>query len=468
MTKLLFHGACGEVTGSMHMIEQDGHYIPVDCGLFQGNRSDANPKNHIFPIPPAKIDVVVLSHSHIDHCGRLPLLVKEGFQGTVYTTPASFDLAAILLADAAHIQMEDAEFYNRKRLKKGELPIEPLYDNEDAAQAMKSFISIPYNHSFDIGFGIKVKFFDAGHILGSSIVLLEIPSGDAKKPPIRLCYSGDLGRPNVPILMDPSPLPECDYLITESTYGARIHDDAINMKEKLRQQILLAVERSGKIIIPAFSVERTQTLVYYLQQLVHEGQLPHIPIFIDSPLSVNATEIFRAHPECFDTEARNLLARSGDILGNGCCRFIHQTEESKTLNTFNKPCVIISASGMCEAGRILHHLANNITDPKNTVLIVGFQAMHTLGRRIVEREPEVTIFGRKYPLKCHVKTLNGFSSHADAHELRAWLQPRAKTIREVFLVHGEPDQQEGLIKILNELNLPKYRRPQMGDTFEIE
>jgi len=424
----------------------------------------------VFPIPPSQLDAVVLSHSHIDHCGRLPLLVKQGFQGNIYTTPASFDLAAILLADAAHIQMEDAEFYNQKRLKKGEAPIEPLYNIDDAARTMKNFISITYNHPFDIGFGIKVRFFDAGHILGSAIVLLEIHSNtnhNGQKPPIRLCYSGDLGRPNTPILMDPSPLPECDYLITETTYGARIHDDAAHMKEKLRQQILLAVERSGKIIIPAFSVERTQTLVYYLQQLVNEGRLPHIPIFIDSPLSVNATEIFRAHPECFDTEARNLLAANGEIFGNGCCHFVHQTEESKALNTFSKPCIIISASGMCEAGRILHHLANNISDPKNTVLIVGFQAMHTLGRRIVEREPEVSIFGRKYPLKCHIKTLNGFSSHADTHELRTWLQPRAKTIREVFLVHGEPDQQEGLVKILAELNVPKFHRPQMGESFEI-
>ncbi len=465
MTQLIFHGACGEVTGSMHIIEYQGRYIALDCGLFQGRRAEANTKNRTFPVDPAKIEAIVLSHAHIDHCGRLPRLVKEGFQGTIFTTPASHDLAAIMLADAAHIQTEDAEFFNRKRLKNGDAPIEPLYTEDDATRTMKHFVSYPYNRTFDVGCGIKARFSDAGHILGSAIVELEIPNGSKK--PIRLCFSGDLGRPNVPILQDPAPMPECDYLIIESTYGARVHDDPSNMKEKLRQQILLAVERSGKIIIPAFSVGRTQLLIYYLHQLVREGQLPHIPIFIDSPLSANATEIFRAHPECFDTEATTLLNTMGDILGNGCCHFIHKTEESKALNTFNKPCVVISASGMCEAGRILHHLANNITDSRNTVLIVGFMAMHTLGRRIVEREPEVKIFGRTYPLKCHVKTLNGFSSHADSNEFNTWLKNNGKSTRGVFVVHGEPDQQQGLVKTLQNLGYPAIHLPQMGDTFEL-
>jgi metallo-beta-lactamase family protein len=465
MAQLLFHGACGEVTGSMHIFEVQGRYYALDCGLFQGRRAESNEKNRKFPIPPSKIEAIILSHAHIDHCGRLPRLVKEGFRGTVYATPATHDLAAIMLADAAHIQMEDAEFYNRKRLKHGEEPVEPLYTEEDALETMKLFVSYPYNHTFDIGYGIKGRFTDAGHILGSAIVEIQIPNGSDK--PIRLCFSGDLGRPNVPILQDPSPIPECDYLIIESTYGGRDHDDVVDMKEKLRQQILLAVERSGKIIIPAFSVGRTQLLVYYLHQLVREGQLPHIPIFIDSPLSSNATEIFRAHPECFDTEAKYLLNTTGDILGNGCCHFIHETDESKALNTFNKPCIIISASGMCEAGRILHHLANNISDPKNTVLVVGFMGMHTLGRRIVEREPEVKILGRTYPLKCHIKTLNGFSSHADADEFRAWLKPNGKSTRGVFVVHGEPDQQAGLVNVLKELGYQGISIPQMGDSFKL-
>ncbi len=466
MTRLLFHGACGEVTGSMHVVEHEGHYIAIDCGLFQGKRAEANAKNRTFGIDPSKIEAVILSHAHIDHSGRLPRLVKDGFRGTVYATPATRDLAAIMLADAAHIQEEDAEFFNRKRRKNGEELVEPLYNAEDVVETMRRFIAIPYERQLDIGYGIKVKFRDAGHILGSSMVELEL--SNSGKSPTRLLFSGDLGRPSEPILRDPSPMSPCDYLIIESTYGARKHDDPADMKQKLCQQILLAVERSGKVIIPAFSVGRTQVLIYYLQQLVREGQLPHIPIFIDSPLSISATAIFRAHPECYDSEARRQLDQIGDILGNGCCQFVHQTEESKRLNTFNKPCVIISASGMCEAGRILHHLANSITDPKNTVLIVGFQAMHTLGRRIVEREPEVKIFGRMYPLKCHIKTLNGFSSHADQNEFRSWLSGNGSDTKGVFVVHGESEQQEGLVRILQELNYSNIHRPAMGDEFQIE
>jgi metallo-beta-lactamase family protein len=467
MAKLHFHGAAGEVTGSMHVLEHEGHYFAFDCGLFQGKRADANAKNKDFLIDPKKIEAVVLSHAHIDHSGRLPKLVKEGFEGTIYATPATRDLAAILLADSAHIQMEDAAFFNRKRRKNGEPEIEPLYDSDDAVDAMRRFVSIPYGRQEDIGCGIKVRFHDAGHILGSAFVEVEIPNKKNGRA-TRMVFSGDLGRTAMPILRDPSPLPECDVLVVESTYGGREHDNPLDMKEKLRQQILLAMDRSGKVVIPSFSVGRTQTLIYYLHQLMLEGRLPDIPIFVDSPLSVNATEIFRTHPECYDKEARNLMNKQGGILGNGICQFVRDTAESKKLNDFNKPCVIISASGMCEAGRILHHLANSVTDPKNTVLIVGFQAIHTLGRRIVEREPELKIFGRMYPLNAHVKTLNGFSSHADANEFRGWLNGRGPTTKKVFVVHGEPDQQEGLETLLRELDYTHIHRPAMGDEFTID
>jgi metallo-beta-lactamase family protein len=463
MTKLHFHGACKEVTGSMHVVEHNGLYYALDCGMFQGRRAEANRKNRTFPVPADKIEAVILSHAHIDHAGLLPRLVKEGFKGTIYSTPATLDLCGIMLADAAHIQEEDAEFFNRKRRKDGEEQIEPLYVMDDAIETMKHFIAIPYDRTFEIGNGIRVTFTDAGHILGSAFIMMELPSENGKSS--RLLYTGDLGRPNEPILRDPSRYPGCDYLIIESTYGSRVHDDPADMKEKLRQQIYLAVERSGKIIIPAFSVGRTQVLIYYLNQLVNEGKLPHIPIYIDSPLSVNATDIFRAHPECYDREAMELMEANGDILGNGCCRFIHKTEESKALNSFNKPCIIISASGMCEAGRILHHLANSVTDPKNTILIVGFQAMHTLGRRIVEREPEIKIFGRTYPLRCHIKTLNGFSSHADANEFRTWLAGHGPETKQVFVVHGEPDQQNGLLQTLKALDYANVSVPAMGEQY---
>lgn len=466
MANLIFHGAAGEVTGSMHLIEYKGRYIALDCGLFQGRRAQANEKNRNFPVHPSKIEAVILSHAHIDHSGRLPRLVKDGFRGTIYATPATHDLAAILLADSAHIQTEDAEFFNRKRRKNGEPEIEPLYSDEDAVRTMTHFLSVSYGRTLDIGGGIKIKFSDAGHILGSAIVEIEIPS-EGNERPIKLLFSGDLGRHQMPILRDPTPMPQCDYLITESTYGARVHDNPVDMKEKLRDQIQMAVSRSGKVIIPSFSVGRTQTLIYYLHQLMHEGRLPAIPIFVDSPLSVDATHIFRAHPECYDTEARNMLNKMGDILGDGCCRFIHATEDSKKLNDFNKPCVIISASGMCEAGRILHHLANSVSDPKNTILIVGFQAMHTLGRRIVEREPEIKIFGRMYPLKAHIKTLNGFSSHADTVQFRSWFSGNGTTTKQTFIVHGEPEQQAGLVTLLNELNYKNVTIPKMGDTFPL-
>jgi metallo-beta-lactamase family protein len=465
MTNLLFHGAAGEVTGSMHLIEHNGRYIALDCGLFQGRRAEANEKNASFPVPPSKIEAVVLSHAHVDHCGRLPKLIKEGFKGTIYSTPATRDLAAILLADSAHIQTEDAEFFNRKRRKNGEPEIQPLYSAEDAVRTMNHFLSLPYGRQLDIGEGIKIRFSDAGHILGSAIVEIEIPSNNGK--PIRLVFSGDLGRTQMPILRDPSPLPECDYVITESTYGSRVHDAPTDMKAKLCDQIQLAVSRSGKVIIPSFSVGRTQTLIYYIHQLFREGKLPAIPIFIDSPLSVDATNIFRAHPECYDTEARTLLNQMGDILGDGCCRFIHDAQDSKKLNDFNKPCVIISASGMCEAGRILHHLANSVSNPNNTILIVGFQAVNTLGRRIVEREPELKIFGRVYPLKAHVKSLNGFSSHADSVQFRSWFSGNGSKTKQVFIVHGEPDQQAGLVSLLGELNYKTVTVPKMGDKFPI-
>ncbi len=464
MSQFVFDGGCGEVTGSMHIIEHRGRYVALDCGLFQGRRAEANAKNRSFAVDPRKIDCVILSHGHIDHSGRLPRLVREGFTGTIYATPATRDLTAILLADSAHIQEEDAEFYNKKRLKNGEPPVEPLYNMEDAAETMKQFLAVPYNMPFSPVEGVRFTFFDAGHILGSAMVLLEIQD---QRGGVRVVFSGDLGRPGLPILKDPTPLPPCDHLIVESTYGNRTHENPRDMKDKLREQILLTVQRSGKVIIPSFSVGRTQNLVYYLTQLMHEGALPNIPVFIDSPLSVNATEVFRLHPECFDTEALRWVKQLGDVLGNTCCRFIRSTADSKALNDLHDPCVIISASGMCEAGRILHHLANNIEDERSTILVVGFMAEHTLGRRIVERQSEVKIFGRMYQLKARVKTLNGFSAHADAAELLGWVSPLAGQVRNVFVVHGEHEQSSVFAEKLREIGCRSVHQPTPGQEFPI-
>jgi len=465
MTRLIFDGGSGEVTGSMHILEHRGRYIALDCGLYQGRRAETNAKNRSFAIDPKKIDTVILSHAHIDHSGRLPRLVRQGFRGTIYGTPATRDLAAILLADSAHIQEEDADFYNRKRLKPGERPVKPLYTIDDAVATMRRFVAVPYLRQIDLGDGIKFRFHDAGHILGSAIVSVEVNGGGKR---VRLAFSGDLGRPGLPILRDPTPLPDCDHLIIESTYGARVHENPEYMKEKLREQILLTVERSGKVIIPAFSVGRTQTLVYFLSQLMHENALPDIPVFVDSPLATDATEIFRSHPECFDGEATVWLRTLGDIMGTGCCQFTRSTEASKRLNRRRKPCVIIAASGMCEAGRILHHLVHGVGNERNTILIVGFQAAHTLGRRIVEREPRIRIFGRMYRLKARVKTLNGFSSHADSKELADWLEPGADRIKQVFVVHGEEDQSQALAETLDGRGYKNVLRPTPGQQFALE
>ncbi len=465
MPTLTFHGAAQEVTGSMHLLDVDGFRIALDCGMFQGKRSEAREKNQLFPCKPSEIDAVVLSHAHIDHSGRLPRLVKQGFEGAIYTTPATRDLAAVMLADSAHIQEEDAHYWNKKRVRRGDEPIEPLYTRDDAVQTVEQVFGIPYGRRFHIAPHITVRFIDAGHMLGSAFVELHIrPSGGRD---FRLIYTGDVGRPGVPILRDPQPLPEADYLICESTYGGRRTDPVADMKERLAEVVEQAVQRGGKVIIPSFSVGRTQTVVYNLHQLFIEGRIQQVPVFVDSPLAVNATEVFRLHPECYDVEARQFNSKTGDILGNGCCGYIRAVEESKKLHRRRSSCVIISASGMCEYGRILHHLKNNIRSPKNTIAIVGFQAQHTLGRRLVEGEREVKIFGEMYPVKANVEVLNGYSAHADADELVTLASPLADQCRHAFLVHGEPDQSEALGSALLAGGFGEVSMPSSGETFDL-
>lgn len=466
MLKLQFHGAAREVTGSCHLLHADGIPVMLDCGLFQGRRAEALEKSRRFPIDPARLKAVVLSHAHIDHCGRLPLLVKQGFTGPIYATPATRDLCAIMLADAAHIQEEDARFINRKRAKAGEPPVDPLYTNDDAQAAIRLFRSVGNRNPFFVTRRLKVTYHEAGHMLGSAQVALEYspPAGGA---PVRLTFTGDLGRFGVPILRDPAPTPPCDYLIVESTYGGRRHPPAADLPDELAEAVNDTVQRGGKIIIPAFSVGRTQVIVYTLHKLQSEGRIPAIPIYVDSPLSVDATEVFRLHSELFDKEARAFQATNGDILGCRSCNYIRETEESIQLNKRRRPCVIISASGMCETGRIVHHLRNNIQSPRNTVLIVGFQAAHTLGRRIVEREPHVSIFGQKLKLRARVVVLNGFSSHADRDELRRLTRPLAKECRRAFLVHGEPDQMEAMRDTMRGDGFPAVEMPGQGAAFDL-
>jgi len=387
--QLEFQGAARTVTGSMHLLHVNGKQILLDCGFFQGRREEATQRNRNFPFDPKSIDVVVLSHAHIDHSGNLPGLVKQGFGGTIFCTNPTRDLCNIMLADSAHIQEKDAEFLNKKNAKRNEPPIVPLYLLEDATRAMEHFQGIPYNKEFDVISNVKATFIDAGHILGSACVRLTINTNGTTKT---LGFTGDLGRWNMPIIRDPQFMGNVETLITESTYGGILHDAPDEMETQLASVLQRTFDRGGKVIVPAFSVGRTQDLVYTLHKLKDAGRLPAFPIFIDSPLAINATDIYRKHPECYDEETRQHILEHHDPLGVSQLVYVRTAEESKKLNDRKEPCMIISASGMCEAGRILHHLANTIEDPRNTIMIVGYQAEHTLGWKLVQEFPEVKIF----------------------------------------------------------------------------
>ncbi|MBN1312922.1 MAG: MBL fold metallo-hydrolase [Anaerolineae bacterium] len=467
---ITFHGAAQTVTGSQHLINVNGYKVLLDCGLYQGKREESRRRNQELPFDAAEVDAVVLSHAHIDHSGNIPNLVKSGFRGKIICTSATQDLCNAMLLDSGYIQEKDAEYANKKRAKRGEPPVEPIYTQEDATEALEYFEGIEYKQPYKLNDSITVTLHDAGHMLGSSIVALDIKESKTG-PSTRIVFSGDLGRPNVPILCDPVFLKSADILLIESTYGGRTHPPIEDSAEELKQIITRTYKRGGKVIIPAFAVERTQLLVYVLNRLYHNGELPDEPIYVDSPLAVNVTEVFRRNPEYFDDETRHYLKLEdpdGDVFGFKRLQYIRDVEESKKLNTLEGPCVIISASGMAEAGRIQHHLKNNIEDRKNTVLIVGWQAPQTLGRRLVEKVPKVRIFGEQYRLKAEVVTLNGFSGHADHHGLLTWAKSFRKSPERVFVVHGDPDAAKALAGALREtLNCKEVRVPGMGQTFKI-
>ena len=465
MTKLMFHGAARRTTGSMHILQHDGLTVSLDCGLYQGRRAEARELNQTFPLPPKELDAVVLSHAHIDHSGRLPVLGRMGFDGPIYATPPTRDLCGIMLPDSAHIQEEDARFWNEKRAREGER-IEPLYTLEDVQAVLPQFQSVFYDSPFELSGDCRASFIEAGHILGSAMVLLELNRNGHSR---RVLFSGDAGRFGLPILRDPAePLPECDYLITECTYADRRHENPIDMKDRLCRIIAETRDAGGKVIIPAFSVGRTQTIISFIIQLFMEGRLAELPVYVDSPLSTHATEVFARHPECYDREALRTWGREGDLFGrSGPVRYITAVEDSKALNHLDEPCVILSASGMCEVGRILHHLKNHVEDERNTVVIVGFMAQHTLGRRIVERREEIKIFGRMYRLLARVEILNGFSAHADVDEFRRLYAPIAGKLRRAFVVHGEEKQPLAMQALLEELGCRDVAIPSPGDTFEI-
>jgi metallo-beta-lactamase family protein len=466
--KLTFWGAAGAVTGSMHLVESGDKRILLDCGLNQGRRRDADAKNRNLPFPGSSIDAVILSHAHIDHSGNLPTLVKSGFAGPIYTTPATIDLCNWMLRDTAHIHEKDAEFLNLRlehRRKHGpdEVPIEPLYTMADAEATLPLFHPVDYHTRQTVTPCLNYESFDAGHILGSSFVVLH----EAGKQPIRLGFSGDIGRPNLPIIRDPETMPPVDYLILESTYGGRLHKHVQHVENKLEAIVKRTAARGGRIIVPAFAVGRTQQLVLLLHRLANEKRIPNIPIFVDSPLAVNVTDVTRAHPECFDEETRAYLTNHEDPFGFKRLQYIREASESKKLNDLHGPFVVISASGMCEQGRILHHLRNNIEDPRNTVLITGFQAADTLGRKLVEKWTEVKIFGEPVRVRADIQSLDELSGHADQAELLEWIRPLAASLRRVFLVHGEPEQSAVLAKLLKSQYNLEAVAPVPGQAFEL-
>jgi metallo-beta-lactamase family protein len=443
-------GAAQEVTGSKHFFNFNNQIVQVDCGAFQGRRAESDEKNRAWPFEANEVRSMVLSHAHFDHSGLIPLLIKKGFNGNIYTTPASRDLASLIMMDSAHIQAKDLEFLKKRARKKGEVfAKEALYDEHDVITSLDQFITVSYERSIPVADSVEVTFFDAGHIIGSSIPVLKFSQNGRT---MTVAAAGDLGRKNLPILRDPQPIPDIDYLVVESTYGHRLHDPISTAREKLADAVNRTVERGGKIIIPAFAIERTQELIYILHLLTDEGRIPKIPIYVDSPMATNATAIFRVHQECYDEGTRDaFLNHHKNPFGFNELRYITNVEESKALNTHDGPEIIISSSGMCEAGRILHHLANNIEDSRNTILIVGFMAAHTLGRRIKEQQDKVRIFGDEYRLKAEVVTLNTFSAHADYNDIVEYISVlNSGRLREIFLVHGEPDAQSNLKKILEE------------------
>ncbi len=461
--RIYFFGAARGVTGSMHLIEVNGKRILLDCGLYQGRREESNRLNRNLPFAPENVDVMVLSHAHIDHSGNIPLLCR-GYQGDIFTTLATRDLCAVMLMDSAHIQEKDAEFFNKKIAKSPQDRISPIYGYADVDKCMQQFIAINYERPFHLADGVTLTFFDAGHVLGSAVVVLDIEESNAKR---RLVFSGDIGRKRLPILNDPTRIEDADVMIMESTYGNRKHDPIEVADDRLADAVRAVCERKSKLIVPAFALERSQEILYGFHKILKQKRIPSIPIYVDSPLAIRVTEIFRLHPECFDEEIQSMFDNRDDPFDFPDLEMIRSKEDSQALNEESGPMVIVSASGMCEGGRILHHLRNNIGNPDNIILIVGFQAQHTLGRKIVERHPTVRIFGLEHALEAEVRINNSFSGHADRDGLDAFALASRKSLQKLFLVHGETDQSEAMAERLRAEGLKEVHVPERGEYVDI-
>lgn len=458
--RIQFLGATRTTTGSMYLLHVNGRKLLLECGLFQGRRGESVERNCCFSFNPAELDAVILSHAHIDHCGNLPNLCKQGFDGSIYSTFATRDLCAIMLEDSAEIQRDDAIFVSKKRAAKGQPPVDPLYTADDVAKAIKQFVSINYDRPIPVTDGVTVTFRDAGHILGSAQVVLDVREGDRK---FRYLFSGDIGRGGDDILRDPVAVEDVDFLQIESTYGGRLHNEKQTSKEEVGRLVRDTIAKQGKIIIPAFSVGRTQQIVYTLNQLTEAGEIPRLPIFVDSPLSTNATEVYRLHPECFNETIYKFLREKANPFGMENLTYIRDVAHSMKLNDLTEPAIIISASGMAEAGRIRHHLKNNLGHSANLVLFIGYCAEHTLGAQILSGKSPVNIFGEPYNVRARIAAVDAFSGHADKTELRRYVRQLTGNIKKIFVIHGEESQSLAFADTLREMKpnaevrVPEYK-----------
>jgi metallo-beta-lactamase family protein len=462
--RISFHGAAQTVTGSQHLLEINGKLLLLECGMYQGRRAETYARNQNFSFKPSKIAAVILSHAHIDHSGNLPNLVKLGYTGPIYATHATARLADLMLRDSGHIQEKQAENLSHRNARRGAPPVAPLYTEEDAARVKDHLVGVAYSETFEPIPGVTARFFDAGHILGSASVLLEV---EEKRRKIRLWFSGDIGRRNLPILRDPV-LPESvDYLLMESTYGDKPHRDPELAFQEMRRVILRTLDRGGKVIIPSFAVGRTQEIVYNLNVMYSAGDLPAVPVFVDSPLAVNASDIFRKHPECYDDETLDLKRRGHPALDFALLRYVHSLEESKTLNSRKDPMIILSASGMAETGRVVYHIQYNIEDKRNTIMIVSWQAPETLGRRLADRERVVKIFGETYHREAEVATIGGLSAHAGQDLLLEYAGQVHRSAKGIFLIHGEPSAAQALQEKMAEKHYPPAYYPPARSSIEL-
>jgi metallo-beta-lactamase family protein len=460
--KIQFLGAVDTVTGSHHIVEANGERVLRDFGLFQGRRDESRERNRRFTFDPGTISSVVLSHAHIDHCGNLPSLARCGYAGAIHTTTATVDLCAVMLRDAAHIQQQDAAYLNQKTNRKGLRTIEPLYTLADAEQSLTLMQGHMYGESVEAAAGIRVTYHDAGHILGAALTVFEIEEDGRRQ---RVAFAFDLGRKHLPLIRDPEIVRDIDVLIMESTYGDRLHDNVEHAEEQLREVVARTLARHGKVLIPSFALERAQEIIYHLASLVNSGRLPEIPVYVDSPMASAVSQVFEKHTEYLDEEYRRLQSRIGNVMHPRWLKYVDSVEESKRITASDASCIVIAASGMCEHGRILHHLKHGIEKPYNTIVIVGFQAGHTLGRKLLEGETKVRIFGDWFERKAEVVVLNAFSAHADRNNLAEYAQMVAP--RKIFLVHGEPRQREALAAALKDQGHKEVYLPAPGDVAQL-